>query len=182
MIFTVIDSFFGTRITVVFGKKLIGLNFNQLKREADFRYKLIHVRNHAEMIAFFGGEEQESSQLWRRFTEVFNNFNLLIGWQRNLGFFTTGYNYFNNLIPPLVLAPLYFAGKIQFGVISQASLAFSLVIGALSLIVSQFQGLSAFVAEINRLATFAEELKTKTKSTQPEATFIDTAIAFQFSP
>ncbi|MBV9387327.1 MAG: ABC transporter ATP-binding protein/permease [Chroococcidiopsidaceae cyanobacterium CP_BM_ER_R8_30] len=180
VIVTVVYSFVGTVITVLFGRRLIGLNFNQLRREADFRYKLVHIRNHAEMIAFFGGEEQESRQAWQRFMRAFDNFNFLIGWQRNLGFFTTGYSYFNNIIPPLVIAPLYFAGKVQFGVITQASMAFSSVIGALSLIVSQFQGLSAFIAEINRLSTFAEELKAPVQAyLPPEATFIDTTVNSQ---
>lgn len=176
VIVTLVYSLFGTIVTVWFGKRLIGLNFNQLRREADFRYKLVHVRDHAEMIAFFGGEEQESGQVKRRFNEAFSNFNLLIGWQRNLGFLTTGYNYLIVIIPSLVIAPLYFAGKVEFGVITQANLAFSQVLGSLSLIVSQFQELSAFVAEINRLGTFAEELETPTEARQPEATFIDTAI------
>lgn len=176
VIVTLVYSLFGTIVTVWFGKRLIGLNFNQLRREADFRYKLVHVRDHAEMIAFFGGEEQESGQVKRRFNEAFNNFNLLIGWQRNLGFLTTGYNYLIVIIPSLVIAPLYFAGKVEFGVITQASMAFGQVLGSLSLIVSQFQELSAFVAEINRLGTFAEELTRPTEVRQPEATFIDTAI------
>ncbi len=112
VIVTVVYSVVGTMLTILFGRRLIGLNFNQLRREADFRYKLVHVRDHAEMIAFFGGEEQESSQIKRRFDQAFNNFNFLIGWQRNLGFFTTGYNYFIVIIPSLVIAPLYFAGKV----------------------------------------------------------------------
>jgi len=173
---TILYSFFGTIITVFFGQRLIGLNFNQLRREADFRYKLVHVRDNAEMIAFFGGEEQELSQVWRRFTEAFNNFNLLIGWQRNLGFFTTEYSYLIMIIPSLVIAPLYFTGKVQFGVISQANLAFTQVLGALSLVVSQFQDLSAFISQINRLGTFREILEVPTPSNQMRGTSIDTAI------
>jgi putative ATP-binding cassette transporter len=176
VIITILYSFFGTIITVFFGQRLIGLNFNQLRREADFRYKLVHVRDNAEMIAFFGGEEQELSQVWRRFTEAFNNFNLLIGWQRNLGFFTTEYSYLIMIIPSLVIAPLYFTGKVQFGVISQANLAFTQVLGALSLVVSQFQDLSAFISQINRLGTFREILEVPTPSNQMRGTSIDTAI------
>ncbi len=166
----------GTVVTLLLGKRLIKLNFNQLRLEADFRYKLVHVRDNAEAIAFLGGEEQESIQAKKRFIEAFNNFNLLIGWQRNLGFFTTGYNYFIFLIPALMIAPLYFAGKVEFGVISQASLAFSQVLNALSIIVIQFQDLSAFIAETNRLGTFAEELIPPIRSIQAEATSIDTVI------
>ncbi len=82
---------FGTVLTVLLGKRLIGLNFNQLKREADFRFSLVHIREHAESIAFYQGENQESGEVKRRFSEAIKNFNSLIRWQRNLAFFTNGY-------------------------------------------------------------------------------------------
>ena len=148
----------GTIATVWFGKRLIGLNFNQLRKEADFRYSLVHVRKNVESIAFYQGEEQEGFQIKRRFEDALKNFNLLIGWQRNLGFLTTGYNYMVVIIPSLVIAPLYFAGKVQFGVITQADMAFSQVLASLSIIVSSFTELSSFIAVINRLGGFVEAL------------------------
>ena len=160
LVFTlVVYSAVGTIATVFVGKRLIGLNFNQLRREADFRYGLVHIRNNAESIAFYQGEKKELSQVMSRLKEVLNNFNVLIGWQRNLGFLTTGYNYFVVIIPSLVIAPLYFAGKVKFGVITQADLAFSQVLSALSVIVTSFSDLSAFIAEVNRLGSFHEALE-----------------------
>ncbi len=145
----------GTIITVIFGQRLIGLNFNQLRKEADFRYGLVHIRDHAESIAFYQGEQQESVQVKKRFSEAIINFNKLIAWQRNLGFFTTGFNYFTFVLPSLFLAPIYFAGEIDFGAIGQAGLAFSQVYGALSIIVTQFEQISLFAAGTNRLGEFA---------------------------
>ena len=58
------------------------------------------------------------------------------------------------ILPALIVAPRYFAGEIDFGAITQASFAFSQVLNALSLVVSQFESLSAFIAGINRLADF----------------------------
>jgi len=75
------------------GRRLIGLKFNQLRTEADFRYNLIHVRNNVESIAFYQGEKEEQRKVSARFIDAVNNFNVLIGWQRNVGFLTTGYNY-----------------------------------------------------------------------------------------
>ena len=43
----------------VFGAPLIRLNFWQLRREADFRFGLIRLRENAESIAFYRGEAQE---------------------------------------------------------------------------------------------------------------------------
>jgi putative ATP-binding cassette transporter len=148
----------GTIATIWFGKRLIGLNFNQLRKEADFRYSLVHVRKNVESIAFYQGEEQEGFQVKRRLSEAIKNFNALIGWQRNLGFLTTGYNYLVVIIPSLVIAPLYFAGKVKFGVITQADMAFTQVLASLSIIVTSFQDLSSFIAVVNRLGTFAEAL------------------------
>jgi vitamin B12/bleomycin/antimicrobial peptide transport system ATP-binding/permease protein len=165
----------GTIITILFGRRLIGLNFNQLRREADFRYGLVHTRDHAESIAFYRGENQESRQMGQRFQEVIRNYNLLIGWQRNLSFFTTGYDYFVIILPSLVVAPLYFAGKIDFGAISQAGFAFAQVLSALSIIVSQFEVLSGFIAGINRLGGLAEKLEPPETVATEGRTLIDMA-------
>lgn len=150
---------FGTIVTIFYGRRLIALNFNQLRREADFRYGLVHVRDNAESIAFYRGEDQEMGQVQRRFTEVVRNFSLLIGWQRNLGYFTTGYNYAIVILPSLIMAPLYFSGRVQFGDITQAGFAFSQVLSAFSIIVTQIESLSAFAAGVNRLETFKEALE-----------------------
>ncbi len=146
-------------VSVLFGRRLVGLNFNQLRREADFRYSLVHVRDNAESIAFYRGEEQESSQIRRRFLAALNNFNLLIGWQRNLSFFTSGYRYFVIILPSIILAPAYFAGNIELGVLTQANFAFGQIFGAISLIVNQFESLTTYVASVNRLGDFSEVLK-----------------------
>jgi len=151
-------AFFGTLITILIGKRLVGLNYNQLRKEANFRYGLIHIRDNAESIAFYQGETGEKEQIYRRFAQVLKNFNLLIGWQRNLDFFTTGYNYLVVILPALIVAPMYFAGTVEFGQISQASFAFSQVLGAFSIIVQYFDSISAFAAGINRVSTFKEKL------------------------
>jgi vitamin B12/bleomycin/antimicrobial peptide transport system ATP-binding/permease protein len=170
----VIYAVVGTTITVLFGKRLIGLNFQQLKKEADFRYGLVHIRDNAESIAFYRGENQESGEVKGRFGEAIRNYNLLIEWQRNLGFFTQGYDYIIIILPALVIAPRYFAGEVEFGVISQASFAFSMVLNAISIIVDQIYKLSAFAAGVNRLSTFSESLEDPTESQKPGATVIDT--------
>jgi vitamin B12/bleomycin/antimicrobial peptide transport system ATP-binding/permease protein len=149
---------FGTIVTVLLGRRLIGLNYNQLQREADFRYGLVHLRDNAESIAFYGGESQELVSVGQRFAHAINNYHVLIGWQRNLDFFTTGHSYFVRILPYVVVAPLYLAGKTDFGAISQATIAFSQIFGALSLIIGQFELLTAFAAGINRIAVFDETL------------------------
>ena len=151
-------SLVGTLITVLFGRRLVRLNFNQLRYEADFRYSLVHVRDNAESIAFYQGEKPEIAHIGGRFRNVLQNFNLLIGWQRNLSFFTTAYSYLPVVLPFLVLFPQYFDGQIEYGDMVQANFAFTQVYAALSLIVSQIEQLTNFAAGIRRLSTFAETM------------------------
>lgn len=160
LVFVVLGySLVGTGITALIGRRLVKLNFNQLRFEADFRYSLIHVRDNAESIAFYQGEASESSHILRRFRQVLKNFSLLIGWQRNLSFFTTAYRYLPVVLPYVVLFPQYFSGKIEYGDMVQANFAFAQVYGALSLIVAQFEQITVFAAGVQRLSTFSESIE-----------------------
>lgn len=172
----IIYAVFGTVVTILIGRRLIGLNYNQLQREADFRYGLVHLRDNAESIAFYGGESQELESVGQRFARAIRNYHILIGWQRNLDFFTTGHNYFVRILPYLVVAPIYLAGNIDFGAISQASIAFIQIFGALAIVITQFELLTAFAAGINRIAAFDETLTalTQGQKSTPENTTIDT--------
>ncbi|WP_445250434.1 ABC transporter ATP-binding protein/permease, partial [Microcoleus sp. OTE_8_concoct_300] len=177
----IIYAVFGTAVMVIFGKRLIVLNFNQLRKEADFRYGLVHIRDNAESIAFYRGEAQESVQVKHRFLEAVRNFNLLIGWRRNLEYFTRSYKYATYIIPSLFLASIYFAGEIRYGDITQAEFAFRQVLEAFSLVVYKIESLSAFAAGINRLATFNESLRDEKSAVQLDFRTIDTVISSQLT-
>jgi putative ATP-binding cassette transporter len=62
------------------------------------------------------------------------------------------------IIPALIIAPAYIAGKVEFGVITQSAMAFSTAVAAFSLVVTQFQSLSAFAAVSARVHSMAEAL------------------------
>jgi vitamin B12/bleomycin/antimicrobial peptide transport system ATP-binding/permease protein len=157
-------SMVGTLLTALIGRRLVKLNFNQLRYEADFRYSLIHVRDNTESIAFYQGEDSEIAHISTRFRNVLKNFSLLIGWQRNLSFFTTAYSYLPVVLPFLVLFPQYFNGKIEYGDMVQADFAFAQVYGALSLIVSQIEQITGFAAGVQRLSTFSEAIEPEKKA------------------
>jgi putative ATP-binding cassette transporter len=151
-------SLVGTLLTVLIGRRLVRLNFNQLRYEADFRYSLVHVRDNAESIAFYQGENPENAHIAGRFRDVLKNFGFLIGWQRNLSFFTTAYGYLPVVLPFLVLFPKYFGGEIEYGDMVQANFAFTQISAALSLIVSQFEQITNFAAGVERLSSFADAI------------------------
>lgn len=154
----------GTTISIFLGKELVSLNFLQEKKEADFRYGLVRVRENAESIAFYGGEENEMQLLLQRFRNAYENLTRLLISSRNLEFFTNGYRYLIQILPAAVVAPMYFSGKIEFGVINQSVSAFNHILGDFSLIVYQFQALSAFSAVIDRLGEFDDVLDGNTSS------------------
>ncbi|XP_076954609.1 ABC transporter D family member 2, chloroplastic-like [Bidens hawaiensis] len=156
----------GTAISIFLGKGLVNLNFMQEKMEADFRYGLVRIRENAESIAFYGGEENEIKLLLQRFRNAFENLTQLLISSRNLEFFTNGYRYLIQILPAAVVAPMYFSGKIEFGVINQSVSAFNHILGDFSLIVYQFQAISAFSAVIDRLGEF-DDILDNTSSSDP---------------
>ena len=166
VIFLVIYSIIGTLLTVgFFGGKLVKINFAQLKKEANFRFGLVRIRENSESIAFYQGEEQESRQLKHRFRDVFTNYNQLILWKELfLGLFTNAYEYLPYIIPAIVVAPSIFAGDIEVGKVTVAQSAFARVFYSLNLIVRRFQFLTAFVAGVERLDSFSKYLEKNEKS------------------
>ncbi len=148
----------GTVVSILIGRKLVRLHFHQYEKEADFRYSLVRVRDNAESIAFYRGEKREHLDLFNRLTVAVGNMRLIIIRNRNLGFFTNSYNYVALVLPVLVVAPIYMRGQVEFGVVTQAAGAFAAVLAAFSLIITQFGGLSSYLAGVQRLGTLWDQL------------------------
>ena len=155
-----IYSVFGTLIVLgVFGRKLVKINFAQIKKEANFRFGLVRIRENSESIAFYQGENQESQNLKRKFNEAFRNYNLLVRWEEiYLGLFTHAYDFFPYVLPALVVAPQVLAGELQVGKVTEAIGAFAIIFRSLNFVVERFQSLTAFAASVDRLATLREYL------------------------
>ena len=135
----------------VFGKPLIQLNFWQLRRQADFRFGLMRLRENAESIAFYRGEAQERAQIDTKFEKVFTNYARLIKKQRLLNIFQRGFNQLALVLPSVVLAQAVLSGEMEVGRAVQATGAFAAVLGSVALIVDNFESLSRFVAGVDRL-------------------------------
>jgi vitamin B12/bleomycin/antimicrobial peptide transport system ATP-binding/permease protein len=146
----------GTLISAIIGRRLLGLYFQRYQTEADFRYGLVRVRDYAESIAFFRGERREHQDMLQRFGAVVRNTLETIGWGRNLRAFTHSYQYVALVVPALVVGPMYMRGEIEFGVVTQAEIAFAQVLAAVSVIVSYFESLSASAASVKRLSDLYE--------------------------
>jgi vitamin B12/bleomycin/antimicrobial peptide transport system ATP-binding/permease protein len=147
----------GSVVTVLLGHRLVSLDNHQFKKEADLRYGLIHVREQ--------GDAREGRRILARVRRVVHNSRAIIGVTRNVGFFTSGYNYLVQILPILIVAPRYLRGTIEFGVVTQSAMAFAQLLGAFSLILVQFQSISAFAAVARRLGSLLEAMD----ATGPEA-------------
>ncbi|MGR9165403.1 ABC transporter ATP-binding protein/permease [Rhizobium leguminosarum] len=149
----------GSYLTIALGRPLIKLNYDQLDKEASFRSGLIQVRENAESIVLAHCEEQQSFRLLQRLEDAVTNFRKVTAINRNVGFFTTGYNWLIQIIPALIIAPAYMRGDIDFGVITQSGAAFAMLVGAFSLIITQFQSISTFAAVVARLSSLMEAIE-----------------------
>ena len=150
---------FATSVLVISGRRLVRINFDQLRYEADFRYGLVHIRNNAESIAFYAGEEPEATETERRLGFVVSNFNLLIIWRVIIDVMRRSIGYAGNFFPYLVMAVPYFAGEIDYGGFIQANFAFGMVEGSLFYVVNQIEELAQFTAGISRLEGFQSEVE-----------------------
>jgi vitamin B12/bleomycin/antimicrobial peptide transport system ATP-binding/permease protein len=153
-------SLLGTIIVVgVFGRKLVKINFNQIKKEANFRFGLVRIRENSESIAFYQGENQENQSLKGKFEEAFQNFNLLLLWKEiYLGLFSHPYRFFPYILPAIVIAPQVLSRDLEVGKITEAAGAFAMIFHSLNFIVDQFKELTAFGASIERLASLKDYL------------------------
>lgn len=158
----------GTVFTFWLGRRLVRIHNRQYQREAAFRYGLIRVRENSESIAFFHGEPRERLGLVKSFQSVLRNTNYLIGWNRTLGFLTTGYNFLALVLPTIIVAPLYLSGKVEFGVVTQAAGAFSQVLAAMSVIITQFERMSSYTAGMFRLEALWRVLSAQTLKDEEE--------------
>ena len=156
--FSLIYSMAGTGIAHLVGRKLIGLNFEQQRFEADFRFNMMRVRENAENIAFYRGEQVERVGFSERFAKVIGNFWQLMRQTKLLNFYVNGYGQIALIVPLILAAPQYFAGTIALGGLLQTVSAFGRVQDALSYFVSSYDTIAQLIAVIHRLVGFMDHM------------------------
>jgi putative ATP-binding cassette transporter len=167
-----IYAIFGTALTQWIGSPLVRLNFQQQRYEADFRFNLVRVRENSEQIALMKGEHAERGRLWDRFNYVVENWYGIMSRTKRLTAFTASYGQAAVIFPYVLVAPAYFAGKIQLGGVAQTASAFGSVQRALSVFVNIYRSLADWRAVLSRLDGFemsiqsAQQLAAGTASIQ----------------
>ncbi len=144
----------GTWLTHKIGKQLIGLNFNQQRFEADFRFGLVRFRENTEGVALYNGERDEMRSFRARFGSVVGNWWQIMRRQKILNTFTIGYSQAAIIFPFAVAGNRYFAGTIQLGGLMQISSAFGHVQGSLSWFIGAYNTFANWKATADRLLGF----------------------------
>ncbi|WP_066379773.1 ABC transporter ATP-binding protein/permease [Anabaena sp. CA = ATCC 33047] len=165
-IYLIIYTIVGNIAAVYLTQKLNKINQEALEFKADFNYCLTHVRNHAESIAFFQGEAEELNIIQRRFDNVIKNAERRLSWERGQDIFNRAYQSAIGVFSMFILTPLFIQDKIDYGEISQASLACMMFSNALGQLITEFGALGRFSSYVERLAEFSDALAEVIK--QPE--------------
>src|SRR5690349_6746831 len=147
----VVYSVIGTWLTNVIGRRLIRLNFDQQRFEADYRYSLVRLRENSEGVALYRGEPLELANFRERFGQVIDNWWGIMRKRKQLNWFVSFYYQFATPFPYLVAAPRYFSGQVGMGYIFQTGSAFTNVQGALSWFIDAYAQFATWKATVDRL-------------------------------
>ena len=144
----------GTWLAHRLGRPLVGLNFDQQRYEADFRFGLVRFRENAEGVAFHRGERDELTRFDGRFRAILENTWRIMKRQKILGLFTNGYDQAAVVFPFVIGLPRFFSGAIELGGLVQISNAFGQVQTSLSWFVGAYTAFAAWRATADRLRGF----------------------------
>jgi len=178
LIYTIAGNF----IAAYLNQELTKINQEEIESKANYSYCLVHVRNHAESIAFFRGEKQEANIIKRRFKTLASIIERKINWERSQDFFSRGYQSVIQIFPFLVLAPLYIEGDIDFGQLGQAALACNMFATALGTVIAEFGTSGRFSSYVERLSEFTnalEEVNQKSEKVSTIQTIEENRLAFE---
>lgn len=149
----------GSIAVVYIGRSMPSLNFMQMKTEADLRFTLAEARREAVSVAMYRAESIVFKQATTRLGLVITTLKSIMWANVRLQLFTNPFNALVPLIPAYFVAPLYFRHQVEWGHFTQATIAFGVVFGAATILIGQFNGISNFVAIINRLGSFREAVE-----------------------
>ncbi len=158
----------GTTLTHLIGWPLVGLNFQQQRYEADFRFNLVRARENAEQIALLHGEAVERTRLLSRFGLVVENWLGIMQRTKKLTAFTATYSQASVIFPYVLVAPAYFAEKVQLGGMMQTASAFSSVQESLSFFITSYRTLAEWQSVVARLAGFETSIESAAALTTKE--------------
>jgi vitamin B12/bleomycin/antimicrobial peptide transport system ATP-binding/permease protein len=155
----IIYAIIGTALTHLIGWRLVPLNFQQQRFEADFRFNLVRTRENSEQIAALRGEAAERERHLGRFGPVIDNWLAIMQRTKALTFFTQSYGQASVIFPFIVVSPAYFAGAMQLGGLMQTGQAFKNIQEALSYFITSYRDIAEWRAIVDRLSGFENAIE-----------------------
>ena len=149
----------GSWLTWRVGRPLIGLNTDHYAREAELRFALVRVAEHAESIALYQGESDERASLDTILSAVLSVTRKLAGGLARLTWITSGYGWLAIVAPFLMAAPGYFAGRLTLGSLMVVVGAFNQVQNSLRWFVDNFSRIADWRATLLRVVALREALR-----------------------
>ena len=144
----------GTYVGHLVGRRLISLNFEQQRFEADFRFGMMRARENSESIAFYGGEQPEMVGFKMHFAKVIRNYWGLMKRTKLMNTYMNAYGQIGIIFPIFLILPQYLSGVIQLGVFMQALSAFSREGTALAYFVNAYTDIARLASVTQRLSSF----------------------------
>lgn len=148
-----------TAIAMWIGHPLIHHNYENEKRNGDYRYALIRIRDHAESVAFYHGEHSEHQALSARFAAIIRNRWRIARQSVTLSGFNDMFSNGIQLLPIILQAPRLFAGQIKIGDIQQTVQTFARLQKALSFFRLFYEEFTAYRASLERLYGFLSSVQ-----------------------
>lgn len=126
--------------------------------EAEFRHTLTRVRENGESIALLGGEEEERSDLDKRFGNVRRQWRLMAQQYMRTTVVSNGSMLIAPVVPLLLCAPKFLDGSMSLGQVMQAASAFTIVQSAFGWLVDNYPRLADWNACARRVASLMMSL------------------------
>lgn len=159
-VFVVIYSLIAFAFEAAIAWPLIRKNFDMVAANADFRFGLLRVRENAEPIAFFRGEQMERDQINSRLDRVVKKRLDIFYYTAKTGVLNVILQEIWTIAPLFFIYPLYFTGKIQFGTIALSTAAAAQLRGSLTSFNSYLPMLAGVAPRVVRLSQIVERFDT----------------------
>ena len=152
----------GSWLTWRVGRPLVAINAERYAREADLRFALVRISEHAEGIALHGGEADERRALDGPVNRVVLVTRRLANGLARVTWITSGYGWLALVVPMVIAAPGYFGGSLSFGGLMMVVGAFNQVQQALRWFVDNFPRIADWRATLLRVVEFRDVLSSLT--------------------
>ncbi len=139
----------GMTLSFFIGKKIPSLEIANQRTEADYRYRLIHLRD---------GEPYCRKLLTEIFNALYTNHLALYSRYKSFNLASNCFFQAAVIVPVLLVVPSYLKGAILFGVIMAVLDAFNKVCQALNWVLDNFLTICRFKATLIRLVEFDKQL------------------------